>query len=332
MNYKESALILEKIKRAKRILINCHVGPDPDSIGSALALYGVLRNLDKEAIIICPTEINNENLYFLKNFKAIKSVDFSKFDFSKFDLFITLDSSNWDQVLGSKSIKSPKIPTIVIDHHKTNTRFGEINLIDDKITSTGELLWHICEDWKSKIDKDTASAILTGIVGDTGAFQFPGVTIDTLNVVGELIKLGADKDEIIFHIIRTVNLELIKFWAEILKEMKIDMIGKFAWSAISNSKFRELHSPIEGKTTAASKFGEIIEGTKFGMIMVEQEKGRLSISFRSRTGFDTSKIAVALGGGGHIYASGAKVEGLPFKKAVEKVLETARKFAREKEL
>ena len=81
--------------------------------------------------------------------------------------------------------------------------------------------------------------------------------------------------------------------------------------------------------SSANLFGEIVADTDFGMIMTEQEKNILSVSFRSRIGFDTSAIAKELGGGGHVYASGAKVEGLSFSKAVEKVLQTARKYARQ---
>src|SRR3989304_2761044 len=146
MNYPLSQKLLEEIKKAKKILVNCHRGPDPDSIGSALALYEILTGMGKDVRVVCPSEVSQLNLDFLENFKKIETIDFSKFDFSDYDLFIALDSSSWDMVSENKEMKVPDISIIVIDHHKTNTKFGGINVIDDKTTSTGELLFLIFED------------------------------------------------------------------------------------------------------------------------------------------------------------------------------------------
>ncbi|OGM30440.1 hypothetical protein A2630_01815 [Candidatus Woesebacteria bacterium RIFCSPHIGHO2_01_FULL_44_10] len=329
MNYSQSKEILEKVKKARKILINCHRGPDSDSIGSALALYQVLEKMGKEVELICPSEIPAA-VKFMPGIEKIRAeVDFAKFNFSKFDLFFTLDSSNWDMVAGDKNISQPTIPIIVIDHHKTNTKYGEINLVDENVTSVGELLYYVLEDWGAELNKEIATALLVGIVGDTGAFRFPGTGWPTLNVAGKLMKLGADKDEVVFNIYHSSSLELLKFWGEILKVMEIDEIGKFAWSAIPHEKFVELGSIKDAKETAATTFAQIVDTTEFGFIAVEDEKNSLTISFRSRTGFDTSQIALALGGGGHVYASGARITGLPFDQAVEKVLETCRKFAKQ---
>ncbi len=327
MNYSESSKILEEIKKAKNVLINCHRSPDADSFGSALALYSVLSDMGKKARVVCPSKIE-ANLKFLEDFSKIEVIDFSDFDFKVFDLLMVLDSSSYDRVTGSKAIKMPNMPLIVIDHHKTNTNFGDINLVDENTTSTGELLYKVFRDWEIEINKKTATALLTGIIGDTGAFQYPGVNERTFDAANYLMQKGADKDEIIFYLFRSLDFKLLEFWGEIIKQMKIDEGGKFVWSAISYEKFVELGSLVNGRETAASQFFQIVDGTDFGIVMVEQEKEKLSLSFRSRTGFDTSKIASALGGGGHIYASGAKVEGLPFDKAVEKVLQVAREYAK----
>src|SRR4030042_2213848 len=168
MNYQESVQILEEIKLAKNILVNCHRGPDPDSIGSALAMYRVLANMGKKVEVICPSSELYESLSYFTDYKVIqKNVDFSKFDFSKFDLFITLDSSSWDMVSAKKDSPIPKIRIIVIDHHLTGIRYGFINLIDDKVTSTGELLYRIIKDLSLNVDSDTANYLMAAIVGDT---------------------------------------------------------------------------------------------------------------------------------------------------------------------
>jgi phosphoesterase RecJ-like protein len=329
MNFQESEKILQEIKKADSILINCHRNPDPDSVGSALAMYWELSKLGKKVSIISPTKINY-NLEFLPNFKKIQIVDFSTFDFSEHDLFFCLDSSSWDMVLGSNTLEQPKIPVVVIDHHKTKSNYGKINLLKDKIPSTGEMLYLLFSDWKLKLDKTSASCLLCAIIGDTGAFRFPNLNSDvqTLQIAADLIELGANKTEIVQNLFRTTEPVLLRFWGKVLKEMKVDQKARFVWSAISLEEYLSLGKLAIGKETAASQFFQIVSGTDFGLLMVEEEKNTLSISLRSRTGFDTSKIALELGGGGHIYASGAKIQGLPFAEAVQKVLETARKYAK----
>ena len=123
---------------------------------------------------------------------------------------------------------------------------------------------------------------------------------------------------------------LLKFWGEILERMEIDTKNQFIWSAIPYNVYKKYSEPKVGKQSAATKFTQLVKDTNYGMVMVEEEKDNLSISLRSRTGFDTTKIASYLGGGGHAYASGAKVENLAFNKAVDKALQAARKFAKKK--
>jgi len=330
MNYPESQLILDEIKKAKRILINCHRSPDPDSIGSALAMRKVLLNIGKQVDVICPSEELYENVNYLEGFDEIKKqIDFRKFKFLNYDLFLTLDSSSWDMVTGLKNFVPQKIKTITIDHHATNTKYGDINLLDKNVTSVGELLFLIFEDWEIKIDKDIANCLMTGIIGDTGAFRYPGSDEKTFRVTMELMKMGADKDKTIHALYRSEPYELIQFYGEVLSRVKIDKDNKFVWSAIPHEIYKKLGKPSMAKESAASLFAQVVGGTDFGFVAVEQEKDKLAVSFRSRTGLDTSQIAVELGGGGHIYASGARVDG-EFNQAVEKVLAACRKYANKK--
>lgn len=328
MNYEKSPKILELIGKSKKILVNCHRNPDPDSLGSALAMYLVLLKLGKDPYLICPTEIET-NLKTVPNIEKIKVIDFSNFDYRKYDLLICLDSSSWHMVTGSKELNPWDFPIVVVDHHKTNEEYGLINLVDMKVTSVSELLYYVFEDLKVELDKDIATCLMAGIIGDTGAFRYPGSTEKTFKVVSRLMELGADKDKIIFDIYSTTPFSLLKFWGKVLEKVKIDRKNKFIYSAIPFDEFESFGSPSFGRESSAGLFAEIVEDTKFGIIMTEQEKDVLSISFRSRTGFDTSAIAKELGGGGHVYASGAKVEELSFDKAVQKVLEVARKYARQ---
>jgi len=326
MTYKQSQEILEKIVSAKRILVNCHQRPDVDSISSALSMCQALKQLGKEVKVICPDEKLSE-LDFLSCFEEFSKIDYRKFDFSKYDLFIILDSASPEVVTGTKKVPLPEIHKIVIDHHVTNTKFGDINLIDETRSSATELLYLLFLDWGINIDKNIATSLLTGILGDTGAFEYHNTTSRTLHVAADLMDKGADKDGILLKIFRTKQMNLLKFWGKVLDKLEVDQSGKFTWCAISFKTFKELGEPQTARESASSLFTRMVEGTEFGIVMLEEEPGMLRASFRARsTGFDVSKIALALGGGGHAGAAGVTVINGGFDESVEKVVETARKF------
>lgn len=328
MNYKESPIILKEINDSKKILVNCHRGPDSDSVGSALALSKVVRGLGKEVEIVCPSDIP-EDLQFLEGSSEIKKIDYATFKFAGYDIFLVIDSSNYSMVSGSRELPVTKdIPLIVIDHHFSNDRFGSINLVDSDMTSTGELLFHIFKDWGVKLNQEIAQSLLTGIIGDTGCFQYQNVADRTLEVGAELIRLGANKDEIIYNIYRNVGFNEVKIWGKIIENMQIDKEHRFVWSVLSVTDYQNAIGVDSAKEDAANLFFPIVKDTDFGIIMEERDDATLSISFRSRSGFDVSEVAKEVGGGGHKAAAGARIEGLPFDEAVEKVLSAARKHAK----
>lgn len=328
MNYKESKKIYRAIKKSRNIVLNCHKNPDPDSIGSALALTQVLKGMKKKVTVICPTDLD-DRLDYLPGYYDIKVVRFSEFDFSKYDLFITLDSGGWGLVAGDSEIDKPNIPLVVIDHHWSRSYSGDINLVDSEISSVGELLFLIFEDWKVKINKKIANALLTAIIGDTGSFRYPNTTYQTMLIAGELMKKGAEKNTINFHLHQTINENYIKFTSEFLRKIEVDKRNRFVWSAVSFNTYKRFSRPQDGKELATSIFTQSVSGTDFGIVMLETERGNLSISFRSRTDIDVSKLAQKIGGGGHKNAAGARIKGKNFEMAVKLVLREARKFARE---
>jgi phosphoesterase RecJ-like protein len=325
MNYKESGVILTAIKKSEKILISCHRGPDADSVGSSLALSQVIQDYGKDVSVICPSDVPPD-LMFLKGADKIKRVNFTSFDFSDFDLFIVPDSSTYAFATGQKGSDKPKIDLVVIDHHFSNEKFGKINLVDSKITSTGELLYKIFWDWKVAVSKDIAECLLTGIIGDTGTFQYPGVGRQTLQVAGELMEKGADKGKIVFNLFRNIDFKEIKLWGKLIEQMKIE--DGFVWSAIPLSVYKDFGEYVYAKEDAANLFFPVVKDTEFGIVMVETSENLLSVSLRSRTGFDVSKIAGEVGGGGHKAAAGARIEGLPFSDAIEKVLSAAKKHVK----
>lgn len=327
MNYSESQLILKEVKKAKRILINCHRSPDPDSIGSALSLYHVLQLLNKnDTTIICPDEVPY-NCKFLADVEKIKKVNFDEFNFNSYDLFLITDSGNWDQVTGKENILNSNIKKIVIDHHYTNPKFGDINILDIEAGSTAAVIANMVEDLNINVDSILATSLLTGIIADTLSFQTDVIGNSSLIIADKLIRVGADRNNIIFNLNRSKSLDEIHLMGYLLSNIRVEKDYRFAWVVVSKEVSKEFPMSKEAKSSIAGSFIPAIENTDFGFVLEESNK-YISVSFRTRQDFDVSKIAEELGGGGHKSAAAARIPNSTFEEAIEKVLNACRKYAK----
>ncbi|OGY15364.1 MAG: hypothetical protein A3H88_02100 [Candidatus Blackburnbacteria bacterium RIFCSPLOWO2_02_FULL_44_9] len=319
-DYPEAPQILESINKTNTVLLALHINPDSDSVGSNLALALVLKNLGK-TVEIYSADVPPQNLDFLPAYSQITLKDPKEIDIGKFKLAIFLDSSDKLRITRHEHLSLPGgITTVVIDHHQTNTRFAQINLVDPKASSTGEILFNLFSFWKTKITPEIATCLLTAMAGDTGTFRW-ATTESTLDVASRLIKLGAGLKEINFNLYQRTPLEQVRYQAEVVRKMKIKQAGntKFVWAATS---FEEIEALGGSKfAVGGSDIGKTVEGADFTLVLREEEKGIMTGSFRSRTDIDVAKIAELFGGGGHKAAAGLMIRfNEPFKNKVEEVI------------
>lgn len=330
MYYQNSVEIFDKIKNSKKILINCHYNPDPDSVGSALSLYSLIKSLKIEVDIVCPNNKLPSKLSFLDGYNEIKlNIDYENFNFDLYDLVLIVDSANPKVVSGISNtnfIKKIK-NLIVIDHHETNNIDAVIKLIDNNASSVTEIIYGLFEDNQIEIIPETATKLLTGIYGDTSLLTLPSATERTYEVVNKLIHLHADKNTVVMYLTKSEKLEMYKFWSFALSKIEVDSENRFAFVFISLEEYSRFLNLENAKSKVASIFSNGIIDTDFGIVGIEKEKGVLDLSLRARTDYDTSVIAKALGGGGHKAMSAVLIEGVEFNSAVQKVLDVCRKYA-----
>lgn len=326
---KTAEKILAEIKKAENILLAVHVSPDVDSVASVLALNMVLEKMNKKTKIISFGQIP-PRLFYLSGIEKIEHADFGKIDLKDFDLFVSLDCAAERMITRSQYPREfpQKFKIINIDHHITNTKFGDVNLIK-YLSSTAEILLELFKFWKIKIDKKLAQLLFAGIFSDTGCFQYPNTAAGTLIKAADLMKKGASLNENVLYGLRSYSFKTLKYWGKVLDNMKIDERGKFVWSKISKIEKDELGIDPAEIEMAASNFAPIVKSTEFGIILVEETEGFVRGSLRSRQDFDVSKIAVVLGGGGHRQAAGFSLE-MPLEEAEEKVLGVARRYLKNK--
>lgn len=331
-HYTESEAILSKIKSAKKILLAFHRSPDPDSVGSNLALYQVLSKLGKDVEIVSADE-PPKNLEFLPNFAKIRREDIGGKKLDGFDLLLTVDSASLGMLTRETSFRPPPSLFIVnIDHHYLNEKYGNINLVDDKTGSLGEVLYNLFSNWGVEVTAEVATCLMTGIAGDTGTLRFAsGVSSDTFKVASDLLQKGASFKDITFSLNQRTSFATAKFWARVLDSMKIEEAGgyQFVWIAIPFSQLEHFGGPVVNQDTPETFLGNI-EGTDFGIFLVEEEKGVIKGSIRSRSGVNVALMAKEFGGGGHKVAAGFRVQG-EFRKATKRVRETLERYLKQHE-
>jgi len=169
--------IINHLKKSKRILVASHIHPDGDAIGSLISVGLALQELKKKVTVYNESPI--PAVYqFLPSLHLInRSVE----DFSEFDTAVILDCSDLQRI-GEVATQVSKIPVIInIDHHTTNTRFGDLQSIDPQASSTCEIVYRIIEAMDGVIiDRGMAYSIYTGIMADTGSFRFANTTPEAL--------------------------------------------------------------------------------------------------------------------------------------------------------
>lgn len=323
VNKRTAVKILSEIKKAKKVLLTVHVSPDQDSIASVLSMELVLRKMGKKTKMISFSQIPSK-LKFISGTEKIETVDFAKINFSDYDLFIALDSAQERMITRNPFPESfpSSFKIINIDHHFTNTRFGDINLTDI-VSSTAEILYKLFKLWKIKIDNKLASLLFYGVFADTGCFQYPSTSKETLEIVTDLIGRGASLNDAVLFTFRSYNIKTLKYWGKVLENIQMDKSGKFVWSTISRAEREDLEVEVSEVEGAANLFAPVVSGTEFGIILMEETDDLVRGSLRSRINFDVSQIAVKLGGGGHKAAAGFSLK-MNLKEAEKEVLKTAR--------
>jgi phosphoesterase RecJ-like protein len=232
----------------------------------------------------------------------------------KYDLIVVVDSADLS-LLGSVYKEHvdlfAEVPVMNIDHHISNTQYGQLQLIDPTAASATEVLysWFMqVPGFREKITADMATLLLTGLITDTRSFQNPNTTPRSLEVAAELLEKGARQQEIIQHIYKTKPLSTLRIWGRALNRIQMDPGGRIVWSAISNEDLSEMDANSKETSGILDELISTIPDADVYVLFTELEGGGLKASMRSTAAVDVSQLAGrTYGGGGHARASGFKV-------------------------
>lgn len=302
--------ILSKVKTA---VISGHVRPDGDCVGSTLAVYNYIRDYYPQIDVKIYLEPSPNIFKFMQR---SQDIDSTYADDAIYDLFIALDCSDTGRLGNAAKYFESAKKTLCIDHHVTNGAFADENYIFPDASSTCELVYELLP--KERITKQIAECIYTGMVHDTGVFQYSCTSRKTMDVAGSLMEMGIDYSKIIDETFYTKTFGQNKVMGQALLNAKLYYDGDIILSVISREemeRFDVLPKHLDGIVNQL----RVTKDIKVAAFLYENEDGTYKGSLRVNGDYNVAKIASIFGGGGHVKAAGFTIDG-PKDVAVERVV------------
>ena len=293
--------ILKEIKKANSICVLAHENPDGDAIGSCLSMCLALKKLGKDVDVIIPK--------YPRIFKTLPGSEFIKEQGKKdrYDLAISLDCATVKLLNGWTNYFEDARSKIVIDHHATNSMFGDLNYVDISAPACTQVLYIMFKNFKWEIDIDIGSNLMVGIITDTGGFQYSGVSKETFEIASELLSLGVNIPKIYKQVLSTHSKPSFE-----LRKIAIDRLefledGKVTFTYITKEDEKKVKAET-GDYEGIVNEGKEIEGVEVSIFLHETDKG-FKVSLRSNEYINVSDICLMYGGGGHPRAAGVTMQG-----------------------
>jgi len=291
--------VADKIKRGRSFLVSAHVNLEGDALGSGLALYFLLKKLGKKAVV-CNNDPTPAIYRFLPGHEVIRHVLHEN---ESFDAALIADCSDSSRTGRIKDYLSRAKCIINIDHHVSNTFFGDINWVDAAASSACEMLYKLCRKL-GVMDKDIALCLYTGIFTDSGKFTYASTTADTHRIVSDLLKYKVEPFFVQEKLISTCEPEDLVFIGRLMTHLKLDSKKKACWCLIC-----EWEEKAFDTTEVIFSVMRLLKGVEVFVLFKQVGKDKVRVNFRSRSHVDVNHIAQFFGGGGHKRASGTTVDG-----------------------
>lgn len=298
---------IRAINKYDRFLITAHVNLEGDSIGSQLATKELLDAIGKKSFIVDDDRIP-EHYKFLPGADKVSNNTAKAWDF---DAVIVVDCPNLKRTgKVADIISKKKVPIINIDHHISNERFGTVNWVDPAASSAGEMIFRLFKAMNIPISKGTALSLYITILTDTGSFNYDNTSRATHEIAGELLGYGLDPAIVSEKVYEQRSVDDIKLLGLVLSTLKLNKRGDVAYLEVTRKMLKSTGLDAS-RSEGFINYARSIENVKIAIFFKEDTKkaGRISVSFRAKSGVDVNGIAAYFGGGGHVKAAGCMVKG-----------------------
>ena len=305
--------IADLLHKHRQFVIAGHINPDGDCMGSMLALGTALKSLGKRVRIIVEGPLPDSLRVLKDEWDYIYAPDFR---FAPEDeILLALDSGDLGRI---SHVPEHNLPIVNIDHHLSNAMYGDYNHVNEKAAAAGEIIYHLIKELGVEFDSKIAYYLSVALMTDTGCFKYTNTHADILRIVANFMEMGVNTSRIYKDFMGTHSLGKIRLKGLVYSKMQTAFEGKVAYVIIDRKMLEEAEATEDD---AGSISGELrdIRGVEVGFTIMETESGLVQLGFRSNDIVPVNEVAIHFGGGGHLRASGAQLEG-DAQKIVEKVL------------
>lgn len=317
--------IKKLIQKNKVFLIAAHHNPDADAIASCLAMALLLKMLGKKVIVANEDDVPTW-LKFLPQSNMIKKASTVKP--MAYDVAIVLDCGDKARIGGVEKLLCKEKPLINIDHHVTNDRFGQVNLIVPKASSTCEIVYDLIKVFKVDINKSLATLLYAGIMTDTGSFRYENTSARVHDICAHLMSFGLHAQELYERLYVGMPVADMKLFAKVIHEAELLQDGRVYCVTLSQNSSATFSKTFDLKDKLFG-FLRSVEGIEVVVILTEINSKETRINLRSQGDFNVADLASKFNGGGHVKAAGAKIyAGL--KTAKEQILKAIAKQLKDK--
>lgn len=291
------------IKSSGKILLLSHMNPDGDTLGSMCAMYSAIYHRFKKKADMSVVS----NIPY--NYKFLPNVNLAERYYDKslvYDLVITLDVAAIDRVMDAKILFDKAKCTVNIDHHKTNPKFGDYQIIEADASSCGEVLFNYFKEHGWEIDEDAAVCLYTAIMTDTGNFRFENTSSNTLRAAADLIDKGANPNSIYKKCYETKTKNFVMFQNYCVNKAVFRADDKIAYTTVYKKDLEKFKAG-DDYTDGIAETLRAIASTEVSFVAKEVDTKLTKISMRSKK-LDVANICTKFGGGGHTYAAGCTIK------------------------
>ncbi|MBP7195823.1 MAG: bifunctional oligoribonuclease/PAP phosphatase NrnA [Anaerolineaceae bacterium] len=317
MNNSLDNIIREQLIAAPEVVIVGHIRPDGDAVGSMLGLAHALRAKGKHVDCVLQDGMPAKYAFLPGAEEVLKTVP------QPCGYLIVVDSSDIQRT--GSVLDGIQAPDLVIDHHNTHDAFGKIDYVEPETEATALILAEKLPCWGFPITPDAATCLLAGLLSDTIGFRTGNTKPAALRAAADLMEKGADFHKVYLKTLSDKTLAEARYWGQGLS--KIRQNGTIIWSTLTLHD--RMKSNYQGNDDAdLINILSAIQGPLMTILFVEQEGGKVKVSWRSVEGVDVSKLAREFGGGGHKAAAGADIEG-NLQEIQNKVIISSEKYLKE---
>jgi phosphoesterase RecJ-like protein len=298
---------VEFTRRPRRFLLTTHVRPDGDGLGSMLALAEALAALGKD-VRMAIASTYPPRYSFLDPGRSIRNFEGPRAEYGDVEAVVVLDTGTWNQ-LGTfgQYLKGMSVPRAVIDHHLTQDDLGALRLVDTTAEATGRLALEAIGALGVPVSARMASNLFVAVAMDTGWFRHGNTTPATFALASDLVAAGARPEPLYEELFERNSLARLRLTGLILERLTVAPGGQVAYTELRRGDYEATGATPQDSEDLVN-YTRSVQGVEVGLFFMEQPRGGVKVSFRSRGGVDVARVAETFGGGGHRQASGAVLQ------------------------